>query len=127
VPFVNDQQQPNFMQWKAHYWEVFNMQFQEHTSRETYENLPFSPNKVAFIIDGSHTKLRLSQHMHGEWVLWSFRKITALEREIKRYFALHVRCRSLLTDRNQSYLGFVKWVESEKEKISRNSLHWKHR
>jgi hypothetical protein len=113
------------MQCVAHFCVVFNMNFQEHWSWETAKNLTCSPSKVAFIMDGLHTKLRRLYRMRGEWVVWGFRKISAMEREIKRYFALQVRCHSLLTDCKHSYIVSSVCVDPARFEISGRSREQK--
>ena len=103
------------------------MKCQEHTSidrRDTDEKVLCSPSKVPLIIDRIQTALKSLYKMHGNFEVLSSDYIMSMEGviEMKKYFDLHVKCPSLLTDCNQTYSVHGQCAESARYEVSVTSL-----
>lgn len=84
---------------------VLGVMFQEIPSIESWdtkEKVLWPPSKMPLLTDLSQQNLLSLMFMHGNYKIWSIRKVPGMEDEIhtKRYLVLQMMCSSLLNDCN---------------------------
>ena len=114
VPFIVDQSCPNLQRFVGHGCSVLDMEFHENPwnwGLDTEEKVLCSPSTVPFIICWLCPDLHVCWGTGVEFYLRSFRKIPWMEDKIqlRRFFVLLVKCCSLLTKRDQTYVFCRAW------------------
>ena len=93
----------------GHARKVKSMKLQEISlsrNSDIDDNVRRSTSKVPFIIDRPQPNLDSLKGMRGKLLIWSSRKFSPVEDEIqtKTYSDLQIKCPTLLTDLNQTWI-----------------------